>query len=296
MTTVGIVGTEHAAMAEEIELKTRYLRLAARAWGPQDGLPVMALHGWLDNAASFDHLAPLLPKLRLIALDLPGHGLSEHRPAGIHYHFVDFIPDVFAAADALGWNRFALLGHSLGAGIASVAAGVVTERISRLALIEGLGPLTGNPAEGPVVLAKAMEQMKRLDRKRLPVYYSLEEAIQARRDAGDLSHQAAMTLAARGTKPAGLGIGWRSDPRLIFRSPLYLMEEQVLAYLAAIKAPTLLIRGEQGYLRQRKFMEKRHAQVAQLRIQDLPGGHHLHLEQPEPVAQVLAKFFDDADG
>ncbi|MEZ5601350.1 MAG: alpha/beta fold hydrolase [Candidatus Competibacteraceae bacterium] len=99
-------------MSEELELQTPYLRLAARAWGPLDGVPVLALHGWLDNAASFDALAPLLPNTRLVALDLTGHGRSEHRPAGVHYHFVDFIPDVVAAADALGWNRFALLGHS----------------------------------------------------------------------------------------------------------------------------------------------------------------------------------------
>ena len=96
-------------MVEELELRTPYLRLAARAWGPLKGIPVLALHGWLDNAASFDALAPLLPDLRLAALDLPGHGQSEQRPPGMHYHFVDFIPDVVTAADALGWKRFALL-------------------------------------------------------------------------------------------------------------------------------------------------------------------------------------------
>lgn len=277
-------------MAEEIVIETRYLRLAARVWGPSTGRPVLALHGWLDNAASFERLAPLLPGLRLVALDLPGHGLSEHRPPGVPYHFVDFIPDLFAAADALGWERFALLGHSLGAGIASVAAGVVPERITRLALIEGLGPLSGTPARGPALLAKAMAQMQSLENKRLPVYDSLDEAIRARRDAGHLSHQAAAVLAVRGTKPVGHGIGWRSDPRLTLRSPVYLMEQQVLAYLAGIEARTLLIRGEQGYLHARPFMEQRHAQVGRLRIEDLPGGHHLHLDEPEPVAQALNPF------
>ncbi|MCB1637058.1 MAG: alpha/beta fold hydrolase, partial [Xanthomonadales bacterium] len=141
-------------MSEELELKTPYLRLAARAWGPLDGVPVLALHGWLDNAASFDALAPLLPNVRLVALDLTGHGRSEHRPPGIHYHFVDFIPDVVAAADALGWDRFALLGHSLGGGIASFVAATLPERIDRVAMIEGLGPPTSDPADGPANLRK----------------------------------------------------------------------------------------------------------------------------------------------
>ena len=58
----------------EIQLDTRQGRLAALGWR-QAGLPrVLALHGWLDNAASFAPLAPLLHGLDLVALDLPGHG------------------------------------------------------------------------------------------------------------------------------------------------------------------------------------------------------------------------------
>jgi pimeloyl-ACP methyl ester carboxylesterase len=66
-------------MAEETSFEIGGLRLAARVHGPADGRPVLAAHGWLDNAASFDHLAPLLPGLRLVALDLAGHGRSGHR-------------------------------------------------------------------------------------------------------------------------------------------------------------------------------------------------------------------------
>jgi pimeloyl-ACP methyl ester carboxylesterase len=281
-------------MSSEIQIPTRYLRLAARAWGPADGLPVLALHGWLDNAASFDRLAPLLPALRLIALDLPGHGLSEWRPPGVHYHFIDFIPDVIAAADALNWDRFALLGHSLGAGIASFVAATLPERITHLGLIEGLGPLSGDPSEGPRQLAKSLTQMNRLEQKALPVYVNQDEAARARHEASDLSWPAAAVIAARGTQPAGLGVSWRSDPRLIFKSPVYLTEEQVLAFLAAIRAPTLLLRGEAGYLVKRAFMAKRFRQVPQLQIKVLPGGHHLHLEEPAPVANALAGFFRPA--
>ena len=147
---------------------------------------MLALHGWLDNAASFDALAPLLPELRLVALDLTGHGLSEHRPQGVHYHLADFLPDVLAAADALGWRRFALLGHSLGGGLASFMAAVSPERISRVAMIEGLGPPTSNPAEGPANLRKAIDQMDALPDKRPPLYRDREAAIQARCDAGGL--------------------------------------------------------------------------------------------------------------
>lgn len=285
------MGSRAENMPEDIEISTSYLRLTARVWGSKAGLPVLALHGWLDNAASFDQLAPRLPGLRLIALDLPGHGLSDHRPPGVHYHFIDFIADTIAAADALGWDKFALLGHSLGAGIASFVAAVVPERITHLALIEGLGPLSGNPLDGPAALATAIAQMKHLKQKRLPVYSSLEEAIRARYNAGGLSWRAAAILTIRGTQSVPTGISWRSDPRLTFKSPLYLTEEQVLAYLARIRAPALLIRGESGYLARREYMAKRYICVPQLEVKELAGSHHLHLEQPVPVSQPLTRFF-----
>src|SRR5690606_37849647 len=76
---------------ESLTFETPYLRLAAQAWGPADGVPVLAFHGWLDNSASFETLAIELlqrdPQLRLVAWDAPGHGHSQHRrDAG--YHFI----------------------------------------------------------------------------------------------------------------------------------------------------------------------------------------------------------------
>jgi pimeloyl-ACP methyl ester carboxylesterase len=58
---------------DERRLALPHLALAAREW-PGDGPKVLALHGWLDNAASFDPLLPLLPDVHAVAIDLPGHG------------------------------------------------------------------------------------------------------------------------------------------------------------------------------------------------------------------------------
>ncbi len=224
-------------MTEELTLELPGLRLAAQAWGPAGGRPVLALHGWLDNAASFAPLAPLLAGLRVVALDLAGHGRSDRRPSGCRYHFVDNLYDVLAAADVLGWPRFALLGHSLGAAVACMVAASVPERIERLALIEGLGPLTEPAGALSERLRQAVLAEQRLAGKSLPVYADIEAAARARQRATGLENQAALLLAARGTRPVAGGVTWRSDPRLTLPSPFYLSENQVQGLLASIRTP-----------------------------------------------------------
>jgi pimeloyl-ACP methyl ester carboxylesterase len=279
-------------VAEEIEIRTPHLRLAAQAWGSSSAQPVLALHGWLDNAASYTPLGPLLEGVRLVALELPGHGRSDPRPAGVHYHFVDYVGDVLFAADALGWRRFHLLGHSLGASIASFAAAIAPERVSRLALIEGLGPLAFDAEHNPAALAAAIGQMVALAGKQRTVYPDLETVAQARQAAGTgLSLEAAKLLVKRGTQPVPGGVAWRGDPRVTFKSPMYFSEEQILAFIERIEASTLLIVGEDGYLPRRDFMPARYAKVAKLELHTLRGRHHLHMEEPGAVAEVINAFF-----
>lgn len=277
--------------AEELHLQTPWLQIAARVWGSTDGMPVLAIHGWLDNAASFDGLAALLPGIRLAAIDLAGHGYSSHRPPGVPYHFVDFIPDVLAAADALGWERFALLGHSMGGGIASLIAASFPERVMRLAMIEGLGPPTSHTADAPDHLRKSVAQMHALRSKPAITYPTVEAAIQARCQSGGLSWAAARCLVERGLRELHGGFMWRTDPRLRFVSPLYLSEEQILAYMERITAPALLLCAANGYLVERRYMQERYARLGSLQVRIIEGGHHPHLEHPESCARWLREFF-----
>jgi pimeloyl-ACP methyl ester carboxylesterase len=133
----------------ELRAATPFGELAALQWGDPGAPPLLALHGWLDNAASFAPLAPLLAAhRRVIALDLPGHGHSAHLPKGVHrYNNLDQVDPILDFADALKLERFDLLGHSLGAGIASLAAAAAPARIGKLLLIEGLGPLADDGSQ-----------------------------------------------------------------------------------------------------------------------------------------------------
>ena len=276
----------------EIAVALPHLQLAARVWGDPAQPRLLALHGWLDNAASFDRIAPLLcGKFHIVALDLPGHGWSGHRPPGTWYHYIDYLGDVLAAADALGWERFGLLGHSLGGAVASVLAAACPERIEQLLLIEALGPLTGAADQTLAQLQRALHQRGALEDKNLRVFADTDEAAQARVRANDLSLEVARILVSRSLKPVDGGFVWSSDPRLTLASPQRYVEEQVLAMLSGIRAPTRLILADPppSFL-PKALIDARIARVPGIEVVRLPGHHHLHLEDPEPVARALLAF------
>lgn len=275
----------------ELVLELPELRLRALAWGDPSDPPLLALHGWLDNAASFAGLAPLLPGLNLVALDLSGHGRSEHRPAGWRHHFVDWVDEVVSAADVLGWSRFALLGHSMGAGIASLLPATMPRRVERLVLLEGAGPMTAPAEEAPDRLAAALaaERTRRVVSHR--VFPSLDTAVAARRRGTELDDGAARLLVERGTEaePAA-GIRFRHDPRLRLPTRLRMTEDQVLAFMRRIGCPVLAVRASDGWPFPEAYLRGRLDAMPQVQRLDVEGDHHVHLTHPERVAPAIRRF------
>lgn len=261
-----------------------HLRLRALSWGDQDAPVLLALHGWLDNAGSYARLAPrLADRWRVIALELPGHGHSDHLPPGMHYHFIDHVRAVLAAADALDLSRYHLMGHSLGAGIAALVAAAAPERIDRLLLIEGIGPIAD---DGHHTLRRFRDALGSTATGRsLRAFPTIEQAISARTIASGLPAEQARPIVERGLRETAEGFRWRSDARLNRASPLRSPEAQVQALLRGIEAPTALLLADPAtaYL-PRAQMHERAACVARIDVGTMAGGHHLHLEHPEAVA------------
>ena len=273
---------------EEVRLSLPHIELAAHLFGPEDGVPVIALHGWLDNANSFARLAPQLHGLRIVALDLAGHGHSDHRPRGGSYTLPEYVHDVLQVAEQLGWQRFSLLGHSLGAIISVFLAGALPERVARLALIDGLMPPTGEAEHAPEQLGKSLNAQLRLLDKRKPVYPDQDQAIRARmKGAVAVTREAAELLAQRGLMPVPGGYTWRSDSRLTLPSAQRISRAQALAFVGAIRCPTHLVVASQGLLAQN------HSLLSDLpfEVTGLSGSHHLHLDD-EPGARSVADCFN----
>lgn len=279
-------------MAEEIRLPARGLALAALRWQPGAPRRILATHGWLDNAASFTALAPLLTGCDVVALDLPGHGRSAHRGAGNLQFFIEYAADVVAALDALQWPDAILLGHSLGAGVMSCVAGVVPERVQALLLIEGFAPQPAAPEKIVDSLRAAITAAQR-GAGESAGYADIAQAIVARsKGYWPLSDPAAQVILQRAlTADAGGVLRWHTDPRLRQPSALKLVDGQVRALLAQVRAPALLLGAERGLFASREAPALQFGTIANLAYRCLPGGHHLHLE-PETAPAVAAALLE----
>lgn len=273
---------------EEIRLSLPHIELAAHIFGPQDGLPVIALHGWLDNANSFARLAPKLSGLRIVAVDFAGHGHSDHRPRGAGYALADYAFDVLCVAEQLGWKQFALLGHSLGAIVSVIIAGSFPERVTRLALIDGIVLRSGPDIDAAENMSKALEAQLAHGHKRKSVHPTLDRAIEARmKGMVAVSREAAELLAQRGLMPVPGGYSWRSDSRLTLPSPLRLTDAQAMSFVRRVTCPTMLVVAEEGMLVNHPELLDR----LPFTLERLAGGHHLHLND-EAGATLVADCFN----
>lgn len=275
-----------------IDLIINSMKFSALEWGTPGKLPVLALHGWLDNAASFYRIAPLLSDCHIIAVDMAGHGKTDHRMGTSAYHCFDDIRDIFLIADNLGWQEFALLGHSRGAILGGLAAGTFPERITHLALIEGVLMEGIAPEKSPHQLASAIKGLDYQANKSLTVYPDIKTAIIAReRGMFPLSHEAATAITERGLKPIQGGYSWSTDPRLLAPTPVKLTHEQFDAFIKNITAPCELIMGKNGLQKTYSPYLEEVLRYPFIKTHLLEGGHHLHMEDDaEAVAEIFKRF------
>jgi pimeloyl-ACP methyl ester carboxylesterase len=268
------------------------LKIAARVHNQGAPLRVLAVHGWLDNAASFDALAACLPSCEIVAIDLIGHGRSDHRRAGSWYHFVDYLDELVQVLDELGWQRSVWLGHSLGGALLAMLASAMPERVERLVLIETAGPLAGRPDQAREQLRRGLDDRLASGRARpLRVFADIGQAIDARRKVNGLSTSAARTLVERGVRGVEGGFSWSSDPRLTLASPLRIDEAHIGNLLGGIACPTLMLLADPPL----PFMsgddrEARLARFPRAVQHGFAGHHHLHMETPEALAGHIREF------
>lgn len=255
---------------------------------PTADLTVVFLHGWLDNAASFEtvmnQLHSIAPNLHLCAIDLPGHGFSSHKNGSNFYPFHDYIDDVYQFLANLSPNRLVLVGHSLGALIASCYSAAFPEQISGLVQIEGYGPLAEPSQDTVTRLREGVLSRQRVRRKPMRAMQSQQEAIERRAKVNQLDAALIAPIVQRGLIEVGHGWQWRYDVKLQSQSLYRMSLEHAAEFRQQVTVSQLVILGEQGFSYLQSFQNDASDST---QIEMIEGGHHCHLQAPFRVANLI---------
>jgi len=296
--------------SQEIRIPVPYGHIAGKAWGDPNGRPILGLHGWLDNAATHDHLVPLLSEgYRLVCLDQPGHGLSSHYPNGMHYKVSDGFTFLRRVLDYMKWDKTIMMGHSLGGGIGLWYSAMFPEQIEKLICIDliSLGPMTLNK-HVDAARKSILETMKVQEKMESPIVpsYTFEDACGRAFMAsnlinglGSISKESVETLMTRGLikTPDGSGYTWSADLRLRIPTAFNMVQEITEEFGSRVTCPHLLIKATDSskYMSDEsydKILKVFRDKNPHFQYSELPGGHHLHLNTPELVAPVINTFLE----
>ena len=279
--------------ADELEWRVDGLTLRGLGWGPADGHPVLAIHGWLDNALSVEALAQRLPDARVVALDLTGQGQSDYRSADATYNIWDDLPQIVQVIEALGWERLNLMGHSRGAVIATLTAAVLAPRVDRLICLDWMLP----PPQPPENTVTQFRQFLSERRARSERTFQDREAYITRRMQRGTTRDIAEALARRGLREEDGAYRLLGDPRLYGASALKLGQDQINAILHALTMPVIWFACDKGQGRQawgHTLQEQARAILPAFETVTVDGHHHAHME-PQ-TADIIANHLRSFPG
>lgn len=278
----------------------RGLEYNVRRWGRAQAPQLFLLHGWMDSSPTFQFVVDALRQdWQVIAPDWRGFGGSTWLGHG--YWFPDYYADLDALLDHYAQGQPArLVGHSMGAAVAGVYAGLRPGRVAQLVMMDFLGLKPPPEAEAPVLLDKWLDAQARPPR--LPTHADHAAFVRRLRAVNPrLAPDKAAFLAAHVGRMAGDGrVEMACDPWHKVPSPFVYRIEDVMACWRQVTAPTLMVIAEQGYVTERfgddaAELRRRLDCFADHRVVTIAdAGHNLQHDQPEQVAAALETFLSRA--
>jgi len=273
--------TDRGWPRRELTLAVDGLRLHLGVWGPADALPVLLLHGGAANTHWWDWVAPALAGMfRVLALDFPGHGRSAWpRPA--RYRMADFAAAAAGAADALGFQRLHVVGHSMGGKVAMLMAAAHPRRVEQLVVVDAT----------PDISAQGLADLRRIGTRPHRLFPSRRAAAHAFRliPPETAAPRARLrALALRSTRHCGHG-RWSIGPDREFFSRI--VPQVAWPVLTHIRCPTLILRAERSGILSRRTAEAMRDGIPQAELREIPGTyHHLLLERPTDIGRAIRIF------
>ncbi|WP_308925048.1 alpha/beta hydrolase [Janthinobacterium sp. J1-1] len=281
-------------------INIRGARVHVRHWGRDDAPILFMVHGWMDVAASFQFVVDeLAGDWHVIAPDWRGFGQSDYTQSDT-YWFPDYLADLDAML--LHYSPEApvhLLGHSMGANVAGLYAGVRPERIASFINLEGFGMMATRPEQAPGRYAKWLDELREPPLMRsYPSQKAVAERLQKTNPR--LNDERAAFLAEHWSVQNEAG-EWdiMGDPRHKRVNPMLYQVEEVMACWRRITAPVLWVEADDTNMWQwmgpkeeaRIEIDRRLGFLKDVRCKLMEdAGHMLHHDQPRALARMVEEF------
>jgi len=268
-------------------------------WGERGDDLLVLVHGFLDHARSWEPLVAAMEKpagraLWIIAPDCRGHGDSGWVGPGGYYHFPDYVQDLHAIIDHLDVPAVKLVGHSMGGTISFLYTGTFPQRVSKLMLIEGIGPMGLHFSDAPGRMGQWISEVKTLRQKKLHEYSSPEEAARGlQRKNPRMSHDSAVQWARWGMRQIDNGKWiWKFDPLHRTTAPQPFYSGQAIEFFRRVECPVMLVQGKESRQARRPDTRQRWEAIANRQVVEIQAaGHMVQRDNPEALAEVVMEFF-----
>ncbi|XP_043686433.1 probable serine hydrolase isoform X1 [Vespula pensylvanica] len=291
---------------EDIQIPVPWGYISGKLWGSRDKQPILAIHGWQDNAGSFDSLAPLLSlNLPVLSIDLPGHGYSSHIPSGqFYYIFWDGVIILRRIVKHYKWNKVKLLGHSLGGAISFLYAASYPNEVDILISLDIVSPSVRDITKTAAITGDHIDKFlkyENLTLDNIPCYeYSEMIGIVVAAYNGSINEKGAEILMKRGIQASYIPkkFYFSRDPRLKVSTLGMLSLDLVLAYASKITCAYLNIRAVPGMdfeqpENYQKVLDQIKISAKKYEYHEVKGTHHVHLINPERIAPIIKNFISN---
>ncbi|XP_073838053.1 probable serine hydrolase [Musca autumnalis] len=299
-------GTHKEFMDLRIPMPWGYV--VGRWYGNRKVRPILALHGWLDNMGTWNTLIPLLPNhIGILCIDLPGHGLSPKLPRGIVYHAVDYVCVILRIMEEYQWQKVSLLAHSMSSMISFIFASLYSDRLDMLISIDIVRTRYRRPSAQIEIIRNNIEKyLVEDDRLQLanqmePPSYTREQLLQIMYEGTQRSvtlencpHILERNITKSTKYPDKYYFSRDGRVKYYFEfttSPPFAAELARRIH----NVPYCVIKGAQS-----NYIDEQSAEVIEIlkcnnphfELHEIEGTHHVHLNNPQPVAAVLCQFIN----
>jgi pimeloyl-ACP methyl ester carboxylesterase len=278
-----------ATAAKDRFVRVNGLQLHYLDWGGRNKPVLLLLHGLTGNAHAWDPFVASghssLARWRVVALDQRGHGDSDHAKEG--YPVTSFASDIWEFSRKLGVERFALIGHSLGARNAMSFSGDHPDCLSHLVLVDF----------GPEMARQGAVNVRGRTTSRPPGFRSMDDAVAWSRESSPNRTDEQLRQTAEHALRLNYAhrLVWKHDAELAWITGSFGLTEvpHLWQQVARTTCPTLIVRGETSDVLSREVMQRMLQVMPNAKAVEIPGaGHGVPQDQPEAFNKAVWAFLD----